>query len=108
MSCNSLNFNNVEPLESKVNNLTSKLNESDDPWRYDVFDIKKYLMDHISLGSLSLKKSYQIKNLEFLNSWESENPFFYTWYESIQVFYDKKFNKLFKVEVYANGSYCYF
>ncbi|MGL1893772.1 MAG: hypothetical protein OCD02_19200 [Spirochaetaceae bacterium] len=88
--------------------LKEKLNSVIDPWIYNVLDIKYYLLGDITIGSISKKRKYVIPELDLYKDWEPENSLFYTWYESVQCFYNSTNNQFYRVEIYEDGSFCGF
>lgn len=106
--CNNLNKWKTEPDVIRVYLLKEKFLECDDPWIYYSEDINLYLLDKISIGSISKFKKLELNELSYLFAWIPENILFNSWYQSVQLFYNPINGDTFRLEIHEDGSYCGF
>lgn len=95
-------------VEDDILALKKKIYQEDDPWIFDKDDILLYLTNSISLSSVSKKPRLKLSGLNFFYKFYPENSLFYSWYQSIQCFYDPVSLSYYRVEVYADGTFTWF
>lgn len=76
-----------------------------DPWIYNQNDIKQYLLGNISINSVTSSRIFEIPALNYLYSWNYENPCFLKWYPSIQTFINEENEIVYRLEILNNGTY---
>lgn len=104
-NCNNLNKLQVEFYKKNLYELVDLFLESDNPWIYSPYDINLFLLDKIRSSSITKYHKLDIPELNYLYGWDSENPLFYYWYPSIQFFYNKSSDIIYRVEIKEDGSY---
>lgn len=103
--CNKINRENAKPILINLFTLRDFFVESEDPWIYSTDDIALFLLDKISIGSITTLRKYNIPELNYLYNWKSENCLFHYWYPSIQSFHNISTGNTYRLEINEDGSY---
>ncbi len=103
--CNMINRESTTPNLINLYKLRDLFIDSEDPWIYSSEDISLFLLDKIGFGSITTLRKYNLPELNYLYTWNSENSLFCYWYPSIQFFYNFNSDYTYRLEINEDGSY---